>query len=244
MSHADWIFDGPQSYLSLRYAAPRTLCMPTPHATWGSTTYRTSSPVVAPDDATTSPCGDAAACTSSARRACSTPHRLPPSLYPPCTALLRRAAAPAGRKEVPVVVIPVVQVPAVPVRVPVRVVVHRHGREYGPHAFFGAGGLVPAHGYPVSAYPQTPYQRQQVAGQRHARARPAGTNVRTPDAARNTTELALSFRSFGSAGGCPSALRIDPALFATCYARSSIVCEVWWFLSQNFPPPNLTAVQM
>ncbi|KAJ7924815.1 hypothetical protein B0H13DRAFT_2315156 [Mycena leptocephala] len=65
MSHADWIFDRPQSYLSLRYAPPRTLCMPTPHATWGSTTCCTSSLVVAPDDAT-SPCGDAAACTSSA----------------------------------------------------------------------------------------------------------------------------------------------------------------------------------
>ncbi|KAJ7926613.1 hypothetical protein B0H13DRAFT_2313331 [Mycena leptocephala] len=84
------------------------------------------------------------------------------------------------------------------------IVVHRHGCEYGPHAFFGAGGLVPSHDYPASAYPQTPYQQQQVAGQRHARARPAGTNARTPDAARNTTELALCFRSFGSAGGALS----------------------------------------
>ncbi|KAJ7914183.1 hypothetical protein B0H13DRAFT_2325626 [Mycena leptocephala] len=93
------------------------------------------------------------------RSACSTPSRLPPSTYPPWLPLMlalglyappARSGAPglAGRKEVPIAVIPVVQIPAIPVRVPVRVtfhvVVHGRGCEYGANPFFGAGGLLPS----------------------------------------------------------------------------------------------------
>ncbi|KAJ7880224.1 hypothetical protein B0H13DRAFT_2345690 [Mycena leptocephala] len=87
------------------------------------------------------------------RSACSTPNRLPPSTYPPWLPLMLAlglyapparsgAPGPAGRKKFPIAVIPVVQVPAVPVR----------GR---------AGALaVRLARLPASAHPQTPYEQQ------------------------------------------------------------------------------------
>ncbi|KAJ7891427.1 hypothetical protein B0H13DRAFT_2340593 [Mycena leptocephala] len=169
---------------------PWTLCMPTPHAAWGSTTCRTSSPVLAPDDLS----------AWGRRRAQGLQHAMPtsslaiPPMHCPPASLQRRRP---GKSKSPSLSFLCSKHPLSP-----SASMSPPASPSASSSIFRAGGLVPSHGYPASAYPQTPYQRQQVAEQRHARARPAGTNAGT----RMRQEIPPSSRSVFARLG-PQAVR-------------------------------------